>query len=124
MVHNQFLLLKDRRFAPLFVTQFLGAFHDNLFKNALVVLILYGLASSRPDNPELLVTLAAGLFILPFVLFSALGGQLADKYPKEHIIQNVKIVEIGIAIVGFYALYSGSIIVSFLVLFALGAQSA
>lgn len=122
--HNQFALLKDKRFLPLFITQFLGAFHDNLFKNALVVLILYGLASTQPDNPTLLVTIAAGIFILPFVLFSAMGGQLADKYPKELIIKNVKLAEIGIAVFGITALLTGSITLSFLVLFALGMQSA
>ena len=124
MANNQFALLKDCRFAPLFITQFLGAFHDNLFKNALVVLILYGLASTQPENPTLLVTIAAGIFILPFVLFSAMGGQLADKYPKETIIKNVKIAEIGIAIFGVLALLTGSITLSFVVLFALGTQSA
>lgn len=124
MKHNQFALLKDRRFLPLFVTQFLGAFHDNLFKNALAVLLLYGVGSSAAENPELLVTLAAGLFILPFVLFSALGGQLADKYPKHKVIRIIKLAEIAIAFLGGAALLSGSVVLSFLALFALGTQSA
>ncbi len=121
---NQFALLKDRRFLPLFVTQFLGAFHDNLFKNALVVLLLYGVGTSAVQNPELLVTLAAGLFILPFVLFSALGGQLADKFPKHRVIRVVKLAEIGIAVLGGLSLLSGSVVLSFITLFALGSQSA
>jgi len=124
MKNSQFALLKDRRFLPLFATQFLGAFHDNLFKNALVVLLLYGVGTSTAENPELLVTLAAGLFILPFVLFSALGGQLADKFPKHRVIRVIKLVEIAIAVLGAIALLSGSINASFLVLFALGTQSA
>ncbi len=124
MKNSQFALLKDRRFLPLFATQFLGAFHDNLFKNALVVLLLYGLGTNAAENPELLVTLAAGLFILPFVLFSALGGQLADKFPKHKVIRIIKLAEIGIAVLGAVALLSGSVHFSFLALFALGTQSA
>lgn len=124
MSHNQFTLLRDKRFLPLFITQFLGAFHDNLYKNALVVLLLYSVTANAPQNPELLVTLAAGLFILPFILFSALGGQLADKFPKHRVIRVVKLAEIGIAGLGTIALLSGSINFSFLALFALGTQSA
>lgn len=121
---NQFELLKDKRFFPLFVTQFLGAFHDNVFKNALVVLLLYGVASTAQTNTELLVTLAAALFIFPFVIFSALGGQLADKYPKDKVIRVIKLAEIAIAILGCVSLFTGSLILSFATLFALGAQSA
>src|ERR1051325_11101244 len=99
---SQFLLLKTRRFAPLFVTQFLGAFHDNLFKNALVVLMLFGTAAYSGREAGMLTT--AALVILPFVLFSALGGQLADKYPKEKILRTVKIAEMGIAALGALAL--------------------
>ncbi|MGH1403779.1 MAG: acyl-[ACP]--phospholipid O-acyltransferase [Alphaproteobacteria bacterium] len=121
---NQFALLKDKRFLPLFVTQFLGAFHDNVFKNALVVLLLYGVAANSEMNTELLVTIAAGLFILPFILFSALGGQLADKYPKEKVIRVIKLAEIAIAVLGAVSLLSGSLILPFVALFALGTQSA
>ncbi len=122
--NSQFALLGSKRFLPLFVTQFLGAFHDNLFKNALIVLLLYGVGSVASDDSALLVTLAAGLFILPFVLFSALGGQLADKFSKHRVIRIVKLAEIGIAFLGGAALLSGSVILSFMALFALGAQSA
>ena len=82
---NQFDLLKDRRFAPLFAAQFLGAFHDNLFKNALVVLLLYTAVFSTESDPKLLTTMAAGLFILPFVLFSASGGQLAALFLRTAV---------------------------------------
>ncbi len=121
---NQFALLKDRRFLPLFITQFFGAFHDNVFKNALVVLLLFGVANNAGIDTKLLVTAAAGLFILPFILFSALGGQLADKFPKQKVIRAIKLVEIGIAFLGAASLLSGSIYLSFTALFALGAQSA
>lgn len=121
---SQFLLLKTRRFAPLFVTQFLGAFHDNLFKNALVVLMLFGTAGYSGREAGMLTTAAAGLFILPFALFSALGGQLADKYPKEKILRTVKMAELGIAVLGAVALMSASVPLSFLTIFALGTHSA
>ncbi len=127
MSHNQFDLLKTNKFLPLFVTQFLGAFHDNLFKNALVVLLLYGVtqqAGAIGADTKILVTLATGIFILPFVLFSALGGQLADKYPKDKVIRVVKMAEIAIAALGSASLLSGYVPLSFATLFALGAQSA
>ena len=124
MAISQFKLLHDRRFGPLFITQFLGAFHDNLFKNALVVLLLFGAAAQAPDHAKILVTLAAGLFILPFILFSALGGQLSDKYPKDKVIRVIKAIEIGIAVLGAVALISGSLTLSFAALFALGTHSA
>lgn len=124
MQPDQFSLLKDRRFLPLFVTQFLGAFHDNVFKNALVVLILYDLHAGSETDSQLLVTIAAALFILPFVLFSAIGGQLADKYPKNEVIKIIKLAEIGIGVMGMAALFIGWVPFSFAVLFALGAQSA
>ncbi len=121
---SQFALLKSRRFTPLFITQFLGAFHDNLFKNALVVLMLFGATAYTGKQAGMLTTAAAGLFILPFVLFSALGGQLADKYPKEKILRTVKIAEIGIAALGAASLLSGSVALSFATIFALGTHSA
>ncbi len=124
MKNNQFLLLKSRNFAPLFVTQFLGAFHDNLFKNAFVVLMLFGTATQAGPDAKLLTTLAAGLFILPFVLFSAIGGQLADKFPKERVIRTIKLIEVCIAALGTAALLSGSLVISFATLFALGTHSA
>lgn len=127
MIQNQFALLKDRRFLPLFVTQFLGAFHDNLFKNALVVLLLYDLGTGtalQGYDPKLLVTLAAGIFILPFVLFSALGGQLADKFPKDRIVRILKMAEIPVALLGAMALWQGMVWAAFAVLFLLGTQSA
>lgn len=119
---NQFLLLKDRRFAPLFITQFLGAFHDNVFKNAFVVMVLH--MASQAENAPMLTTAAAGVFILPFLLFSALAGQMADKYPKDKIIRAVKIAEIFIALLGALSLILGSIPLAFLALFALGTHSA
>jgi 1-acyl-sn-glycerol-3-phosphate acyltransferase len=102
---SQFGLLKERRFLPFFATQFFGAFNDNLYKNALVILIAFEGSKMTTLNPELLVNLCAGLFILPFFLFSASAGQLADKFEKSSLIRAIKLLEIAImtvAAVGFY----------------------
>ena len=84
--HNQFALLGQRRFAPFFVTQLLGAFNDNVFRNATLVLItaLMGLSQSEAST---YTNLAPALFILPFFFFSATAGQLAEKYEKTRIIR-------------------------------------
>lgn len=79
---SQFALLKARRYGPFFGTQFLGAFNDNLYKNALLVLLTFHATQWTTLKPTVLANLAAGIFILPFFLFSASAGQLADKYDK------------------------------------------
>ena len=76
---SQFRLLRSRRFLPFFVTQFLAAFNDNVYKNALQILIAFPIAASTFGSPDLLVNLAAALFVLPYFLFSATAGQIADK---------------------------------------------
>ncbi|MCG2583052.1 MFS transporter [Massilia sp. TS11] len=93
---NQFQLLGQRRFAPFFWTQFLGAFNDNLFKTALLVVLTYDAAHWTTVDPKLLNNLIPGLFILPFVLFSATAGQIADKFAKEKLARAVKLLEIAI----------------------------
>ena len=117
-------LLKIRRFLPLFVTQFLGAMNDNLMKQALIMMITFGLLQSSDISPQILVTMAAGIFILPFFLFSATAGQIADKFEKSASIQRIKIVEIfimAIAVAGFYLSNTYFLIA---VLFMMGTQSA
>ena len=96
---SQFSLLSTRRFGPFFGTQFLGAFNDNVFKNALVVLLTFQTAQWTTLKPELLANLAAGIFILPFFLFSATAGQLADKYDKARLARLVKVLEIVIMLI-------------------------
>lgn len=97
--HSQFALLGSQRFAPFFWTQFLGAFNDNLFKNALMALITFGLLNSQWSLNEM-NNLGAMLFIAPFFLFSALAGQLADKYEKSILIRYIKLFEIFVMLVG------------------------
>ena len=120
---GQFHLLKTRRFAPFFVTQFLGAFNDNLFKNALVVLLTFQAAQWTTLKPELLANMAAGIFILPFFIFSATAGQLADKYDKALLARLVKVLEMlimGVAATGFF-LHSLTVLMG--ALFLLGLHS-
>lgn len=93
---NQFALLTQRRFAPFFCAQFLGAFNDNLFKTALVTIITYDALAWTTVNVGLLNNLIAGLFILPFLLLSASAGQIADKFEKSQLLRMVKLLEIGI----------------------------
>ena len=120
-MREPFQLLKTRRFLPIFVTQFLGAFNDNLFKNALVVLLTYQSASWTTLKPEVLVNLAVGIFILPFFVFSATAGQLADKYDKARLARLVKLLEMAIMIaagVGF-AMHSLAFLLFALFLFGM-----
>lgn len=112
-----------RHFFPLFWVQFLGAFNDNLFKNALVMLITFRFAES-PEQAGILITLAAGIFILPFFLFSAFAGQLADKYEKSWLIRKIKLAEVLIMLLGAIALTTESVSALLGVLFLMGVQSA
>lgn len=121
---RQLHLLNTKRFAPFFWTQFLGAFNDNLYKNALVVLLTFQTASWTRLSPELLANLAAGVFILPFFLLSATAGQLADKYDKALLARLIKLLEVlivGVIGLGFY-LHSLALLLTALCL--LGLQSA
>ena len=99
MIQNVTHLLRARRFLPLFATQFLGAFNDSLFKQAVVLFVTYQLFSN-PAKEFQFSAIAQGLFILPFFLFSALSGQLADDHDKAKLIRIIKFAEIGIMILG------------------------
>ena len=113
-------LLMSRRLTPLLITQMLGALNDNLFKNALVVLILFHAAAS---SGPVLVALAGGVFILPYVLFSATAGQMADRYEKSRAILLVKLAEVAIMLLAAAGFLLGSTPLLFAVLFALGVQA-
>jgi len=106
------------------VVQFLGAFNDNVFRFALIIFISFSLAESVGTDPGTLVVLSGGIFILPFFLFSALAGQIADKYEKSRIIKNVKFAEIFIMLFAAMAFWIGNLALLFFVLFLMGSQSA
>ncbi len=102
---SQFQLLNEQRFRPFFLTQFLGAFNDNVFKTALITLVAFHTNSLTSMSGSLLATLLPGLFIMPFFLFSATAGQIADKLEKSKLIRMIKVFEIWImlfASVGFF----------------------
>ncbi len=120
---NQFALLTKRRFLPMFITQFLGAFNDNVFKQALILLLTYQGAQQLHLSISLLNNVAALLFILPFFLLSATAGQIADKYDKAQLSRFIKVLELGIMLlagVGFiFTIYT----LLFIALFLMGVHS-
>ncbi|MCB1984003.1 MAG: acyl-[ACP]--phospholipid O-acyltransferase [Burkholderiales bacterium] len=124
MYPDQWHLLKTRRFLPLFLTQFLGAFNDNMFKNALVILITYTVVTQSLLSPQIMITIAAGIFILPFFLFSAIAGQIADKYDKARLIRMIKWVEIVLMLGAALGFYLEQTWLLMLILFLMGTQSA
>jgi acyl-[acyl-carrier-protein]-phospholipid O-acyltransferase / long-chain-fatty-acid--[acyl-carrier-protein] ligase len=118
-------LLGARRFLPLFATQTLGAFDDNLFKSAFVMLVTYGAAmrgSSRFD-PGALAAIAGGALIAPYFLFSATAGELADRFERARLLQILKAAELATVLAAIAALLAQSLALSLLALFALGAQA-
>ncbi|WP_425403600.1 acyl-[ACP]--phospholipid O-acyltransferase [Hwanghaeella sp.] len=124
MNKTPFDLLRTRRFLPVFLVQTLGALNDNLFKNALLILMVYRLGSDTSMDGRVMASAAAGLFILPFVIFSALGGQLADKMDKAKLIRWTKGAEVLAMAMGAFALITGNITAMMGVLFVMGTQSA
>ena len=121
---NQFVLLTARRFLPLFVTQFLGAFNDNFFKSALMMLITYRLGDAAGVDPRVMVNAAAGAFILPFFLFAAPASDLADRYDRSRLMRAVKLAEIVIMAGAALGFYLNNLWLLMVVLFLMGAQSA
>ena len=124
MAKNQFSLFKQKFFSSYFITQALGALNDNIFKSALLIFIAFKAADELNLNSDLLNNAAAGLFILPFFLFSATAGQIAEKYEKSALIRKIKILEIIImccAVIGFYL---NNIYFLLFVLFLMGFQSS
>ncbi len=93
-------LLSTRRFLPMFVTQFLGALNDNVYKQALLLVITYGWINQQSASVSTLNNLAALLFILPYFIFSATAGQIADKYERASLVRGIKILEIIIMLIG------------------------
>ena len=121
---NQFGLLKERRFAPFFGVQFLGALNDNVFKQALVILLTYSTASYTTMSTDILQNLAQALFVLPFFLFSATAGQLADKFEKSRLISITVFIELCCMALGAAGFFLHSLPLLFAALFLGGVQSA
>ena len=115
-------LLPTRRLGPLFWALFAGAMNDNLLKNAYVVLVAFRETQSSQAT-EIIVTIATAVFILPYFLFSALAGEIADKYEKSWLLRQTKLAEIGVVILGALSLLGDSIVFQLGVLFLLGVQA-
>jgi 1-acyl-sn-glycerol-3-phosphate acyltransferase len=119
---NQFALLKQRRFAPFFWTQFAGAANDNLFKFAFTVMVTYQLQVAWLP-PAMAGLVIGALFILPYLLFSATSGQLADKYDKRALILFVKWLEIGIMVIAAWGFFAANVPILLLCTFLMGLHS-
>jgi MFS family permease len=122
LIQNVSHLLRARRFMPLFATQFLGAFNDSLFKQAVVLFVTYQLLRDARQEAQF-SAVAQGLFMLPFFLFSALAGQLADDHDKSRLIRIIKLAEIGIMIVGAAGVMLRSVPLMLVAVFAMGVHS-
>ncbi|NWK51244.1 MFS transporter [Acinetobacter sp. SwsAc5] len=116
-------LLRSRRFLPTFLTQFFGALNDNVYKQALLLVFTYGLISQQSANVSTLNNLAALLFILPYFIFSATAGQLADKYERAQLVRAIKLLEIVIMLIGTVGFILGNLWLLLIALFLMGAQS-
>ena len=116
-------LLSTRRFLPMFVTQFLGALNDNVYKQALLLVITYGWINQQSASVSTLNNLAALLFILPYFIFSATAGQIADKYERASLVSGIKILEIIIMLIGSAGFLLGHLWLLLLALFLMGTHS-
>ena len=123
MTNNFFSLIRDKGFGPLFWIQLLGAFHDNLFRQALVIMVTYGVGIKMGYSHALIIPMVSAIAISPFFLFSSLAGQLADKYDKSKMTQILKACEIGVVIVAIYGLVVESFGILLLTLFLTLTQS-
>mgnify|MGYP000187927148 CR=1 FL=1 len=121
---SQSSLLKSKNFLPFFSTQFLGAFNDNIFKNTLMLMLTYNVSESLGMNTLLVLNLAAVLFILPFLLFSSIAGQVTDKYEKSSLIRKIKLIEIVIMLGAAVGLIFEQYYLLLFLLFLMGAQSS
>ncbi len=126
IIHLKYGLFKTRRFLPIFLAQFLGAFNDNLLRSGLVVLITYSATYGIKlplDKPAVLVTIASALLVIPFIIFSSVAGQMADKFEKSRLVIITKAIEIVIMCTAFYGFYTRDVPLLMLLLFISGTHS-
>ena len=121
---NQFTLLTQKRFAPFFCTQFLGAFNDNIFRNGLIILLTFKGIEVFGLNASQIANVASALFILPYFLFSAIAGQIADKYEKSILIKSTKLLEIILMVTATFVLLTENYSFLLFILFLMGFQSS
>lgn len=121
---SQFALLKDKKFYPLFWAQFGGAFNDNFYKSALMMLFTYGVIERWGLSVDVLNNIVAAALIIPFLLFAPMAGQYVDRLDKARVARVIKSAEVGVMLIGALALWWGSSALLLLVIFATGIQSA
>ncbi|WP_223668754.1 MFS transporter [Kangiella shandongensis] len=124
MAQNQFSLFKQKFFSSFFITQALGALNDNVFKQAIIMLIAFNTAFTGDTDPNVLTNSALALFIIPMFLFSATAGQIAEKYEKSWLIRKIKILEILIMTLAAFGFYTANIWFLLGILFLMGFQSS
>ncbi len=120
---NKLYLFKDRRFLPNFIVQLCGCLNDNILKNALVILITYGITGSLSKYNNLLVLIANATFVLPFIIFASIAGQIADKYERANLIKIIKICEIGIIAFAIYGFHHNNLLILFCSICLMGIHS-
>ena len=120
---SQFSLLGQRRFAPFFWTQFGGACNDNVFKYSFTLLVTFEASSYSSLDPSVAVNLIAAAFIIPYVLFSATSGQLADRSDLARLMQAVKVIEVAVMALGAYGFYRHSFAILFACVVLMGLHS-
>lgn len=123
MMKNNEHLLSTRRFLPMFLTQFFGALNDNVYKQSLLLVITYGWISQQNASVSTLNNLAALLFILPYFIFSATAGQIADKYERAQLVRAIKTLEIVIMLIGMAGFLTGHLYLLMIALFMMGIHS-
>jgi acyl-[acyl-carrier-protein]-phospholipid O-acyltransferase/long-chain-fatty-acid--[acyl-carrier-protein] ligase len=117
-------LFKQKRFLPLFLTQFLGAFNDNMLRNALVVLVTFKLASGQlPFDANIITVVASGLLVLPYIIFSSIAGELADKFERSKLVVYTKVFEVLIMATAVYGFWASNVNLLLGLLFAAGMQA-
>src|SRR5580704_17656346 len=121
----KYSLFRKRRFLPIFLATFLGAFNDNLIRSGLVVLIAYGAGKgiALPARPEILVTICSALLVIPLLLFSSIAGTLADKFEKSQLVRITKCVEVGIMGCVFFGFATHNILLLMCLLFVSGTHT-
>lgn len=116
-------ILGTRRFLPMFLTQFFGALNDNVYKQALLLVITYGWIHQQSANISTLNNLAALLFILPYFIFSATAGQIADKFERSYLVRCIKVLEITIMLIASAGFLLGNLWILLFALFLMGTHS-
>jgi acyl-[acyl-carrier-protein]-phospholipid O-acyltransferase/long-chain-fatty-acid--[acyl-carrier-protein] ligase len=123
MTASQIYLFKDKRFLPLFIVQFCGCFNDNVLKNALIILITYKLSGLTAYSTPIMLLMANAIFITPFIIFSGISGQLADKFERSTLVQLIKLAEVAIVCLAAYGFFHTDLVILYLSIGLMGMHS-